>query len=582
MSYTYKGIAASPGVAIAPARVVDVRSPATTSPVMACADTPEKEWLAFEAALQAGRKDLEALRDKMLTELGGLKAEIFEAHLSILKDPELAAEVRRQIFEGKLSAADAVRRAVGDFVELLSQVEDELFAARIDDLRDIGKRLTGHLETKPCSDAFCLEQAAVVVAFDLTPSETAQLDRRLTMGFVTADGSAVSHSSILARSLGIPAVVGAADAVRYVQDGATVVVDGSSGLVIIDPEPAELALYRAKLAEFQAGRQAMALWADKPSRTRDGRQLELSANIGGTGDLQAADAGGADGVGLFRTEFMYMDRACLPGEEEQIAVYKHVLERMSPRPVIIRTLDVGGDKQLECLPMPCEANPFLGVRALRLCLANEGLFRTQLRALLRASVYGRLRIMFPMVAIVDELRAAKAILAEERTSLLAAGFAVADNIEVGVMIEIPAAALCADQLAKECDFFSIGSNDLTQYTMAADRMNPAVAYLNQASHPAVLKLVAMAAAAAARQGKWTGVCGEMAGDPLCAPLLLGLGVSELSMGSAAIPQIRKVLSMVDSAQAARLAQAALAMDSAQAVREMMEGALCEEQNHNHF
>ncbi len=569
MSTVIRGIAASPGIAIARAVVIaaaQVRRPE------ACADGVEAELERYRAAVAAAKAELESLRDRTRAELGDLKAEIFEAHLSILKDPELRAEVERLVRDERLSASAAVRGAEATFVDLLSQVEDEMFKARIDDIRDLCHRIVSHLEGRGGQAAMKLEGPAVIVAADLTPSETAGLDRAMVKGFVIATGSAVSHSSILARSLGIPAVVGAGPAIEAMREGALVIVDGTDGLAIVDPGEAELGAYRQKLAAFEARREALKRFVDKPTRTRDGLPLELAANIGGTTDLVGAEENGAEGVGLFRTEFMYMDRPTLPGEEEQFEVYRHVLSRMAPRPVVIRTLDVGGDKQLDCLPMMPESNPFLGVRAIRLCLANEGVFRTQLRAMLRASNFGRLRIMFPMIAAIEELRAAKRILAEERTALEGVGVSVADGIEVGIMVEIPAAAVMADVLAAEVDFFSVGSNDLTQYAMAADRMNPAVAYLHRGPHPAVLRLIGMAADAARRRGIWIGLCGEMAADPLAAPLLVGMGITELSMGSAAIPSIRALLADTDSADARRLYLKARDMESDADVRRLMKGA----------
>ena len=570
MSMVIRGIAASPGIAVARVVVIESRVPSEVKP--ACTDTPELELERYEAAVSAARLELEGLRDRTRAELGELKAEIFQAHLSILKDPELRSEVLRLIQEDRLSAQDAVRGAEATFVELLSQVEDEMFRARIDDIKDLCNRLVSQLDGRGGRGALNLAEPSVIVAADLTPSETAGLDRSLVKAFIIATGSAVSHSSILARSLGIPAVVGAGAALDSIPTGALVIVDGSDGIAIVDPDEAELVAYRQKLAAFEARRQALRRFIDKPTTTRDGLRLELGANIGGIADLTGAEENGAEGVGLFRTEFMYMDRPNLPGEDEQFEVYRHVLSRMAPRPVVIRTLDVGGDKQLDCLPMVPEANPFLGIRAIRLCLANEGLFRTQLRALLRASTAGRLRIMFPMIATIGELRSAKRMLDEERAALRGAGIPVADNLEVGIMIEIPAAAVMADSLAAEVDFFSVGSNDLTQYVMAADRMNPAVAYLHSGPHPAVLRLISMAADAAKRAGIWIGLCGEMAADPLAAPLLVGMGVTELSMGAAAIPAIRALLAGTDSKDARHLYDTARDMESAAEVRRLMEGA----------
>lgn len=570
MSVVIHGIAASPGIAIA--RVVIIEAAIPASREQPHSDGPDAEQARYEAAVVAARIELEALRDRTRETLGELKAEIFQAHLSILKDPELRAEILRLIREEHRSATDAVRGAEATFVELLSQVEDEMFKARIDDIKDLCRRIVSNLEGRGGQAAIKLLEPSIVVAADLTPSETAGLDRAMVKAFIIATGSAVSHSSILARSLGIPSVVGVGTALNSLHVGDLVIVDGSDGLAIVDPDEAETGAYRQKLAAFESRREALRRFVNKPTTTRDGRHLELGANIGGTTDLAGAEENGAEGVGLFRTEFMYMDRPTLPGEDEQVEVYRHVLSRMAPRPVVIRTLDIGGDKQLDCLPMEPEANPFLGVRAIRLCLANEGLFRTQLRAMLRASTAGRLRIMFPMIATIEELRAARAVLDEERSALIGAGVAVAEDIEVGIMIEIPAAAVMADTLAAEVDFFSVGSNDLTQYTMAADRMNPAVAYLHSGPHPAVLRLIGMAAAAAKRRGIWIGVCGELAADPLAAPLLVGMGISELSMGAAAIPTIRALLSETNSGDARRLYETARDMESAADVRRLMEGA----------
>lgn len=570
MSATYRGIAASPGIAIAAARVIppdgDPAAPARGSGVVDAA----AELALFRSALEAAKTELAALRDRTAAELGPLKAEIFAAHLSMLKDPELAAEVERGVLEDGLPAAEAARAATEAFALLLSESGDPTFAARADDLRDLGRRLVRLLDGG--ADPLVLERRSVVVAAELSPSDTARLDRALAAGFVVAGGSAVSHSSILARSLGIPAVAGVPEAVAAIRDGALVVVDGSSGVVAVDPEPAELELWRGKAAAWRARAELLAAYASKPTRTRDGARVVLAANIAGTQDVSDALAHGAEGVGLFRTEFLYMGRADLPSEDEQYAVYRHVLERMGKRHVIVRTLDAGGDKEVPCLGMPREDNPFLGVRAIRLCLEREDVFRVQLRALLRASAHGSLGIMFPMIATVEELRAAKTLLADERAALVASGATLAEKVEVGVMIEIPAAALRADTLARECDFFSIGSNDLTQYAMAADRMNPALARLSKPCHPAVLSLIAMTTDAARRRGIPVGVCGEMAADPVCAAALAGLGVAELSMGSASIPLVREALARVDLIAAGRLARAALDADTEPEARRILEGA----------
>jgi phosphotransferase system enzyme I (PtsI) len=413
-----------------------------------------------------------------------------------------------------------------------------------------------------------LGEGSVVLAQDLLPSETLRMDRTKVLAILTLGGSVNSHSSNIARSLEIPAVVGLGEAGRALGAGATVIVDGSAGFVIAEPSEAELAAYRTKRAAWRAEREEARRFAGLPTRTADGKALELGANIGGPAEVEAALAGGAEAIGLFRTEFMFMDRPSPPGEEEQYVAYRHVLERMGDGPVIIRTLDAGGDKPIAGLQAKAEENPFLGQRAIRFCLAHEDIFRSQLRALLRASVHGKLRIMLPMIAVADELRAARAILEEEASGLRASGFRLPALPELGIMIEIPAAALDAERLAREADFFSIGTNDLVQYLMAADRMNPDVAYLNRPLHPVVLGLIGRVAAAAAKHGRRVAVCGEMAADPLALLILAGLGIHELSMSPALIPQARARLSRLDSRRLSALAARALEAEDAEEVKRL--------------
>jgi phosphotransferase system enzyme I (PtsI) len=566
MSIKLKGIAASPGIAIAPAFLRESRAAVLEE---RAAESPEREWSRYQAAVEASRAELTELRDRTKERLGGLKAEIFDAHLSMLKDPELSAAVAERIKEKGMSAASALEAAVAEFIELLGQVEDELFRGRIDDLRDLGRRILSQLEASKGLAWEGLRSESVVVAESLSPSETTALDPALVKGFATSEGSATSHSSILARSMEIPAVVGLRGLGEACRDGATLIVDGSAGLVIVDPEPQELEAYRRARDERAAAAAAALRFARLPTRSKDGAELMLAANIGGPGEADRALAKGAEGVGLFRTEFLFMDRPDLPAEEEQCEAYGAVLAAFAPKPVVIRTLDIGGDKAVDSLKLEPEPNPFLGVRAIRLCLEREGLFRTQLRALLRASNRGVLRIMFPMIAALEELRSARAILEDERRGLKERGIAVADGIEVGIMIEIPAAAVMADQLAKEADFFSVGTNDLTQYLMAADRMNPKLAYLNQALHPAVLRVLGGVAKAARAGGIAAGVCGEMAADPLAIPLLVGMGFDELSMSAASIPAARELIARVDSGEACALYGRAKELDTAEEVRRLV-------------
>lgn len=572
MSTRLRGIAASPGIAIAPVHVVSPRSAAPRAAVARCAEepsSPEREWTRYLEAVEASRLELAALRDKTRAELGDLKAEIFDAHLSILKDPELESTVSRNVREEKMSAVRAIEEAARLFIALLSEVEGDLFAARIDDIRDLASRIASHLDCSGGATRIEMRGEAVIVSESLTPSETTQLDRRFVKAFVTSSGSASSHSSILARSMLIPAVVGLGPLEGIFAQGSTVIVDGGEGIVIVNPEPFELATYGKARDEAAEAARAAQRFASMATVTKDGHALELAANIGGPADVEGALAAGAEGVGLFRTEFLYMDRPTLPSEDEQCLAYTQVLERMAPRPVVIRTLDIGGDKGVDCLDLESEPNPFLGVRAIRLCFAREDIFRTQLRALLRASVRGNLRIMFPMIATLEELREAKRMLAEERRGLEEAGCPVGRGIEVGMMIEIPAAAMMADQLAKEADFFSVGTNDLVQYSMAADRMSPTLARLNQPLHPAILRTLGSVAEAARGRGRWTGICGEMAADPLALPLLVGMGFDELSMSAASIPRSREIVSKIDRKEARALYERARDLETADEVRALV-------------
>jgi phosphoenolpyruvate-protein phosphotransferase len=573
MSVKLKGIAASPGIAIAPAYL---RASAPTAREERPAESPEREWCRYQGAVEASRAELTELRDSTRARSGDLRAEIFDAHLSMLKDPELSSSVSRHINERGLVAGAALEAATAEFIELLSQIDDELFKGRIDDVRDLGRRVLAHLEGAPDSSWRGLARESIVVADSLSPSETATLDPELVRGFATAEGSATSHSSILARSMEIPAVVGLAGLREACRDGGTLIIDGSEGLVIVDPEPAELEAYRSAQTTRAAEAEAARRFASLPTISKDDVRLELAANIGSPDEAERALAKGAEGVGLFRSEFLYMDRPTLPSEDEQCEAYGRVLGAFAPRPVIIRTLDIGGDKAVDCLDLAHEPNPFLGVRAIRLCFEREDLFRVQLRALLRASVRGKLRIMFPMIATIEELRSAKAILAAERRALEAKGIAVSDGIEVGIMIEIPAAAMMADQLAEEAGFFSVGTNDLVQYSMAADRMNPKLAYLNQALHPAVLRLLGGVARAAKASGIMAGVCGEMAADRLAIPLLVGMGFEELSMSAASIPASRQAISRIDSSEARALYGRAKELQTAEEVRRLVKETIYNE------
>ena len=432
---------------------------------------------------------------------------------------------------------------------------------RASDIRDVSKRILASLLDVELPNPGLVSEEVILVAYDLTPSDTAQLNKQYVKGFVTDIGGRTSHSAIMARSMEIPAIVGAKSATHDIENGDLVVLDGLSGEVHINPTEEVLNKYRELQAQYKKQQQEWAKLVNEPSITQDGHRVELVANIGNPDDVEGALKYGAEGVGLFRTEFLYMDRDELPDEEVQFEAYKTVLEKMGDKPVIIRTLDIGGDKNLPYLTLPEEMNPFLGVRAIRLCLERPDLFRTQLRALLRASVYGNLKIMFPMIATLDEFREAKQLFLEEKEKLIQEGIPVSESIELGIMVEIPSTAVLADHFAKEVDFFSIGTNDLIQYTMAADRMNERVSYLYQPYHPAILRLIKNVIDASHREGKWTGMCGEMAGDETAIPILLGLGLDEFSMSASSILRARSLIRNLSKKEMEELAEKALTLSS---------------------
>jgi len=564
------GIAASPGIVIAKAYVAEAES---FVPERAGAANPAAEEARLNAAIAKARAELEGIRDDAAARIGPEKAAIFEGHLLLLEDPDLIDGIREKLTSDGVTAEYALYETAQGFVEALLAMDNELLRERAVDVKDVSSRIMSHLRGVPHASLGSIAEPCIVVARDLTPSDTAQLNLDYVRGFVTEIGSRTSHSAIMARSLEIPAVVGAGEAVLAIKAGATVILDAVEGRVHIDPSPEKLAEYEAKKAAYDKNKAELALLKDRPTTSADGRRVELAANIGSVKDLEKVLDNGAEGIGLFRTEFLYMGRSALPTEEEQYQTYKHVLEKMNGKPVVIRTIDIGGDKELPYLGLPKESNPFLGERALRFALRREDVFRPQLRALLRASAHGNLKIMFPMIAVREEWLAAKRLLDEEREKLRAEGKSVSDAIEVGIMIEIPAAAIAADTFAKDVDFFSIGTNDLIQYTMAADRMNETVSYLYQPCHPAILRLVHMVVQAAERAGKWVGMCGEMAGDETAIPLLLGLGLHEFSMSAGSILPARRQIAGLSREDWKSLASRALAMSSHEEVKTFVQQQL---------
>lgn len=556
-----RGVPAAAGIALGAVLIYRPESPAPWAE--RAAGSPEQERARFEAALLQGEAQLDAL----VASADQQGQEILQAHKLMLQDPELRSLVEAGVAAGK-SADAAVSEAIDQFAAMLESLGDEYLRERAADVRDVGRRLLAALSGRTIG--LKLERPAVVAARDLAPTDTLGLDRSLLLGLVTEQGGPTSHTSILARSWGVPAVVAVAGVLDAAEEGMTVAIDGAAGEVVLGPEPATRERYQLKLAEAKAQAERDRSESGLPAETPDGRRLELAANAGSPDEVAMAMEQGAEGVGLLRSEFLFMGRDSAPDEEEQYQAYAAALKNAGGHRVIIRTLDIGGDKDLPYLSMPKEENPFLGVRALRLCFRRPQLFQAQLRALLRASVHGRLAIMFPMVGGLQELRQAKAALEEARRSLANEGAAVASHYEVGIMIEIPSAALVASHLAKEVDFFSIGTNDLVQYTLAVDRGNPDLADMYQPYHPAVLSLIDRVIKAAHAESKWVGVCGEMGGLPAGALLLLGLGIDELSMSPSLLASIRRLVRSTTYAEAQSAAQQSLAMGTPDEVYALVE------------
>ena len=501
----------------------------------------EGEKIKLQKALDASRGQLEKIKEKALTEMGAEKAQVFEAHITLLDDPEFTGAMQMEIESNSTNSMKAVQSVTDMFVSIFDAMEDAYMRERAADIKDVSKRIISNLAGKG-GDAFAItEENTIVVAHDLTPSDTAQLDRSKVVGFITDIGGRTSHAAIMARTLEIPAVLGLGDITTSVKTGDKVIVDGITGDVIINPSEEVIAEYTEKKAKFQAEQEELKKLIDVKTTTKSGRRIEVCGNIGKPEDVLGVIANGGDGVGLFRTEFLYMDRESAPTEEEQFESYKFVLEKMEGKQVVIRTLDIGGDKTLPYLPLPQEMNPFLGYRAIRLCLDKKEIFKVQLRALLRASVFGKLCVMFPMISGIQEFRQAKEVVEECKAELRAEGKEYSENIQWGIMVEIPAAAVMADELAKEVDFFSIGTNDLIQYTLAADRMSEKVSYLYNPMHPAVLRLIKMTIDGAHSQGKWVGMCGEMAGDETAIPTLVEYGLDEFSMSATSILPAKKIM-----------------------------------------
>lgn len=576
MMQTLRGIAVSPGIAIGPALVVDPRGPRLPQRSIP-PETVRSELERLDRGLAAARGEAEAAEAEARQRLGALYANILAAHAQMVADPTLRRDAGTRIERDRISAEHAVSEVLGAHATRLENLSDPYLAGRAADVRDIAERILFQLsgQARP-SVASQVEAPSVILAHDLSPSETAGLDRKRVLGFATEAGGRASHTAIVAEALEIPAVVGLGRFLDAARQARTVIVDGDEGLVILDPDEQTQERYRLAASERMARFQGLAGLADLPACTRDGIHVELCGNIEFPAEAAACLERGAVGVGLYRTEFLYLNRDEPPGEDEQFEAYAAVVRSLQGHPITIRTLDLGADKLANYHTQRyCEPNPALGLRSLRLSLREPDLFRTQLRAILRASVLGNVRVMFPLVTTLGEIRQARAVLEGVAAELRAEGVPVPDRLPVGIMVEVPAAAVVADQLAKEVDFFSIGTNDLIQYTLAVDRTNEALADLYSAADPAVLRLIAMVVAAAQARDIPVSICGTIGGEPLFTMLLLGMGLRQLSMPPHQLPEVKQVIRTIRLEQARAVADQALGQESAQAVVRVLEEALAE-------
>lgn len=527
-----KGIGASEGIAIGSALLLEQEDIEVERYHIEDADLHSDEiFLAFEKSRLQLRKIQENASQ--------VQKEILETHIMILEDTEFIEGITDRIKKEKLNAQAALDDTIKSFIQVFEKMDNEYMRERAADIKDVGKRIMINLMHRQMPDLSNLTQPVVIVAHDITPSDTMQMKTDKVLGFITDIGGATSHSAIMARSMGIPAVLGLCDITKKVRPGDIIALDGENGIVEINPDEQTIRDFNEKNLQHWKQQKEMALLKGNQSVTSDGHHVEVACNIANLNDALKADECGAEGIGLFRTEFLYMDRAGFPTEDEQYEAYARVLKTMAPRPVVIRTLDIGGDKQLKYMKMDKEMNPFLGFRAIRLCLGNREIFKTQLRALLRASIHGNLKIMYPMISSVEEIRAANEVLEECRSELSAEMIEFSSSIEVGIMIEIPAAAMISDTLADEADFFSLGTNDLIQYATASDRMNPKVAYLHDPFHPGVLRLIDMVIQNGHKKGIRVGMCGEAASDKRLIPLYIGMGLDEFSVSSGSMMRIKK-------------------------------------------
>lgn len=564
----YKGTGASPGIALGKALVIEHSELVIEKKNI---ENIDNEIQKLENAVKLSKEELTKVKEKALAELGEHEAEIFEAHLLVLEDPELIDSAISKIRDEKVNADYALNEIKEMFVAMFESMDNEYMRERAADIKDVTNRVLRHILGIKVVDLAGLDEEVVLIAHDLTPSDTATMNKSMVLGFLTDIGGRTSHTAIMARTLEIAAVVGLNDITKKVKDGDYIVFNGDTGEVIVNPDEETKLKYASLKTEFEQYRKSLELLKGQASITTDGRHVELAGNIGSPNDVEGLIKNDAEGVGLYRTEFLYMDKEdAFPTEEEQYEAYKAVLEGMNNKPIVIRTLDIGGDKELPYFEMEAEMNPFLGYRAIRLCLDRTDIFKTQLRALYRASVHGKLRIMFPMISSLEELLAAKEVIKEVLAELDAEKIAYSKDVEVGMMIEIPSAAVISDVLAKHVDFFSIGTNDLIQYTCAVDRMNQKISHLYNQFNPAVLRLIKMVIDNAHKEGKWVGMCGESAGDQRMIPILLGFGLDEFSMSPISILPARKLITSLSYKDMQNFANEVLAMGTAKEIKEYVD------------